>query len=323
MRVLRIAFLCWLIGLFFMGCTTSGVGSRPGEAFTPTPSALDSISTPTPTPAPAGATPKAPRAGPSPTQSRRADVFRPKPLPGGFTVAPNWLVFQPAKGSSQPFELENFVWLTDGQRWLGPFPFYPRSISVDFVMIRQDGAWKACWQEGEALPPSCVASLPGEPPERRKVLEVECAWLIMQEAAQCDLPPGMPASRVQIPNPFQGLEEPCSDCWQFIRILALEGDSTVLAIVSRHGGLKLPPYLYVLGPGEASRALLPPEERKGGMLAVQGFAPDGRFLLIDDFSETDDMHTTWIVRWPQGDRVSFSWPGRIRWVEPRPERSSQ
>ncbi|HXF70624.1 MAG TPA: hypothetical protein VNK89_12555 [Thermoflexus sp.] len=327
MRILGIVPLLGLIGLFLAGCAASGAGSRAGEAFTPASSAIGPTQTPaaaasTPMLTPARATPGAVRTGPSSTPTRIASVFRPKPLPSGFSVAPNWLAFQPARRSNQRFELENFVWLTDGQRWIGPFPFYPSSSDVEFITVQRDGAWKACWQENGALPDgagSCWTSLPDGPPMPRKILETECLWPIAEATARCDLAHGMPAPQVQIPNPFHGLEGLCADCWQTVTVSALEGDSAMLVMVSAEEGQRWPRHLYVLRPGETPRALLPPEEHEGGTSAVPRFSPDGRFLLINDFSQTGGTGATWIVRWPQGDSVSLPWPGRAMWVEPRLE----
>ncbi|MFN3928728.1 MAG: hypothetical protein ACK4OK_03740, partial [Thermoflexus sp.] len=98
MRILQLVSLFGLIGLFSVGCAASGAGSRPGEALTPAPSAIGPTQTPavatsTPIPTQAQATPGAVGAVPSLTPTRSISVFRPKPLPGGFSVAPNWLVF--------------------------------------------------------------------------------------------------------------------------------------------------------------------------------------------------------------------------------------
>lgn len=331
MRSLRIVAPFGLIGLFLVGCAASSAGSRAAGAFTPTPLAMDF----TPTPIPRASTPTKPRQGegattpmPIPTASP-AGASRPQLLPSGFSIAPNWLVLQPMRNE---FDLGDQIWLTDGQHWIGPFPVSSEPIvDEDFALIRRDGEWEACWRrwQGKSQIFSCAAPLPGEPSMPRNVLEASCKGDIAAATVPCDLPPGMPASQVEVPNPFQGLKEGeklCLECWVEIRIFAVEGDSTMLAVVEWNrewGPEEVPPTpdrrLYVLRPGEAPQTLLPKEERKEAEIGVDAamFSPDGRFVLIPDFSSMAGQFTTWIVSWPQGDRVNL--PGVGVWLRPKPE----
>ncbi|MFN3928121.1 MAG: hypothetical protein ACK4OK_00595 [Thermoflexus sp.] len=253
-----------------------------------------------------------------------AEAFRPELLPKGFSVAPNWLVFQPMR--PEEGGREDRIWLTDGQRWIGPFTFTGELFPEDFFMVQRDGTWEAC-RRGEQSP-QCIAPLPGEPPGSRRVLEADCQGDIQAATVSCDLPPGMPAPQVRVPNPFRGLKEEGGKIWVKVTVRALEGDPTMLVSVTwdkEWGPMEMPSrpdlHLYVLQPGGAPRVLLPKKERKKFEIGAGSFSPDGRFLLIPDFALEAGEFTTWIVRWPEGDRMNL--PGKAVWLKPRPESPGQ
>lgn len=341
--------------LILIGCNAPGVDSSPAREGNPpssptipngakvssSPTARAEKRTPTPR-ATWGARPSL-TASPTPaspaavaTAILPSDVPQPSPLPGGFSVAPNWLAFQPMKANG--YQKANVFWFTDGQRWIGPFS-PRRELDLEFlakpIIKQQDGIWYGCLQgdpKGSGRSDiECFAPLPGEPPTPRRVLEAQCQGPISTATVRCALPPEMPVQEVEVPNPWWNKGNPCggylraAECRLVIRIQALAGDSALLAEVDWEtdwGEQEAPPLprpeLFVLEPAKsAARILIPPEERKEVALWNARFSPDGRFLLVDDLSPMADEHTLWIVRWPDGQRVAL--PGVGQWVVLQPK----
>ncbi|WP_322802660.1 hypothetical protein [Thermoflexus sp.] len=139
------------------------VAVRPPE--TPTPR----ISSPTPTIAPATATAtrqptstsRPPTRTPVPPRTL-APVQRPQPLPAGFQFEGDWImVFRP--DLERMTWSEGAFWLTDGQRWIGP---WPPDLTMPFWTL-WDGRLHFCyWRDGEwfaetattHVPPICMAA---------------------------------------------------------------------------------------------------------------------------------------------------------------------
>ncbi len=89
--------------------------------------------------------------------SIRMSPPQPQPLPDGFQTGEDWLVvFRPAL--ERPTWMDGEVWLTNGQRWIGP---WPSDFEWPFWMSGGDGLWfchrerSAPWQQTPS-PPICV-----------------------------------------------------------------------------------------------------------------------------------------------------------------------
>lgn len=369
MRSAHTVPLSLLILWLAIGCGAPGVPPQPPEAPAPSPSTLDArqaLPSPSPTQAEARVSPTAPPTRPSPQPSpsptpRRKVIFPetmgtpmapsaspspPRSWPGGFSVAPNWVAFQPMS-RGELGGLEPLVWFTDGQRWIGPFALPGGCSPIWFCnprLIEEQGVTYGCVRDRESRTSQfiCLTPLPTKPMPAQPVHEVQCEGDLFAETVRCPSPAGMPVPEIQIPNTLFGnpffAEEPCEDCWLTVRILTPAGSPAMLAVEGwdRNWGEEevpwgpKPVFLLVEEGGARARPLIPSEAREraaqelagegGGSLEVIGFSPDGRFLLVEDGPAGNaykEWHVLWIVSWPEGTGVSLAGVGA--WLYPEHE----
>ncbi len=373
MRSARTALFGILVLWLAIGCGAPGVPPSSPQAPAPSPStteARQASASPSPTRIGVRASPTAPPPRPSPSPSpsptpRRRVIFSksmgtpvapppqpspPRSWPGGFSVAPNWIAFQPIS-HEEPGSLENVVWFTDGQQWIGPFSLEgcDRIWSCEPYLIYEQGVAYGCVRDlkSETLQFICLTPLPAKPMPALPVREVQCDGDLFAETVRCPLPAGMPVPEVRLPNAFFG-EDLCEDCWLTLRILAPAGSPAMLAVENWEPNTwseeeipEIPPApnpaLFILEEGGArARPLIPPEAREQATreltglhtagrtsLGVIGFSPDGRFLLVDDGPRVHpaDWNVLWIVSWPEGKGVSLAGIGE--WLRPDPEYASK
>ena len=127
--------------------------ARPSPRPTPT-------APPTPTHVLATTTPRPPAPTPTPTlwvPRALSPSPRPQPLPEGFWTEGNWIaVFRPELEHGA--WSEGAVWLTDGQRWIGP---WPPDLAVPFWTLWNERLHFCYWRSKEwfptpEVPPMCV-----------------------------------------------------------------------------------------------------------------------------------------------------------------------
>ncbi|WP_448600975.1 hypothetical protein [Thermoflexus hugenholtzii] len=145
---------------------TGPLGTQPARTPSPTPTPIPATATPTATRPPT----RTPTATPRPTRLPSAPPpssgsQRPQPLPDGFQTEGNWIaVFRP-RLERQTWS-EGAVWLTDGQRWIGP---WPSDLTMPFWTLWNGRLHFCYWRDGEwfeelattNVPPICVEAPDG------------------------------------------------------------------------------------------------------------------------------------------------------------------
>lgn len=272
---------------------------------------------------------------PTPTPVRRPtdtpvppSHFRPRPMPEGLTLAPNWLVFRPM--DEMEWALEPWLWFTDGRQWIGPFemPEPCRERGCEAVLQPRDSEWYACVRPSsglDRLPIECWIPLPPPPEDRREYRQI-CQGPIDAPVLRCPLSVGESKVDFEVPNAFYGRVEDCAKCWVDVLVWLLEGNTAALAAMKwdkEWGPEEVPPLIsvemFILDlQGGQPRVLIPQEERVNAILDRADFSPDGRFLLVYDVSPMADEYATWVVSWPDGNRIVL--PGLAYWLRPDSDR---
>ena len=144
--VLRVGWI--LIGLWLGAC---GIGAK-SPLSTPTPAPRPTM--PRPTPEPPTPPPGSIRGKPS-----APSIPTPQPLPEGFRTDGDWMmVFRPAL--ERQTWLDGETWLTNGQRWIGPWPpDLAPPISWKFADLMSKKLLILChfrWNSKESQRPICA-----------------------------------------------------------------------------------------------------------------------------------------------------------------------
>lgn len=152
-RLVPVLFL-WVLG--WTACAVQAPAPTVPSLPSPTGASTRSFPTPSRVSAPTNLPPRTATSSPVPATPRPGVA----PLPDGFQTDGDWLaIFRPS--IERQTWREGDVWLTDGQRWIGPWPSF---VGGPFWTSHGEQLQFCYWQEGEwifelaksDIPPICV-----------------------------------------------------------------------------------------------------------------------------------------------------------------------